>query len=272
MKAQSPLLALAILLTMSLAPTLRADEPTAEAMLSAESIGHGLVVHVGASDGSLAEALARNQQVLVHALALDATTEAQLRQRFVKSGVHGQATAGRIGTDVTLPLADNVASIVVADLDAAKALKREELFRVLRPLGKAYLKSDGKWSALAKPRPKDVDDWAQYFHDAAMSDLSADRVSGPARGLQWQAGPQDTHSDGVRVIDDLVIGHDAEGLWARKVALAPCLGSGTTVSQSWLAQRLHMWSAANVSQQIRRTDNKAPLPLRLRQFLKSVKF
>ena len=213
MRTKTSLLLLAGMLV--LIPPSDAAEPTADAVLSAASIGHGLVVHVGASDGSLAEALAGNQQVLVNALALDAATETQLRKRFVQAGLHGQATAGRVGTDATLPLADNVAAIVVADLDAAKAIKREELFRVLRPLGKAYLKSDGKWSATTKPRPKDVDDWPQYHHDAAMSDLSADRVSGPARGLQWQAGPQDTHSDGVRVIDDLVIGHDAHGLWAR---------------------------------------------------------
>ncbi len=59
---------------------------------------------------------------------------------------------------------------------------------------------------------------------------------------------------------------------ARKVALARCLESGTTVSQSWLAERLQMRSAANVSQQLRRADDTAPLPPRLSKFLKSVKF
>jgi putative transposase len=58
---------------------------------------------------------------------------------------------------------------------------------------------------------------------------------------------------------------------ARKVALARCLGSGTTVSQGWLAERLQMRSAANVSQQLRRADKSAPLPPRLRNFLDSVK-
>ena len=58
---------------------------------------------------------------------------------------------------------------------------------------------------------------------------------------------------------------------ARKVALALCLESCTTVSQSWLAERLQMRSASNVSQQLRRADDKAPLPARLRQFLNSVK-
>ena len=200
------------LLTVSAQP---AAPPTAEAVLKGTGIRHGLVVHVGAGDGGLAEALAQREQVLVYALALDATTEAQLRQRFVEAGIHGQVTAGRIGADATLPLEGNIASIVVADLDLAKAIKREELLRVLRPHGKAYLASGGQWSVVTKPRSADTDDWPQYYHDAAMSDVSADRVAGPARGLQWQAGPQDTHSDGVRVIDDLVIGHDAQGLWAR---------------------------------------------------------
>lgn len=192
-----------------------AVEPSAADVLKAADIRHGLVVHAGATDGSLAEALAANGSLLVQAIAPDATAEARLRQRFVKAGLHGQVTAGRPNADGSLPFADQVAALVVADRDAAGAPKRDELLRTLRPLGKAYLKSDGKWSVAIKPRPKDIDDWTQYYHDAAMSDLSADRVAGPARGLQWQTGPQDTHSDGVRVIGNLVIGHDAQGLWAR---------------------------------------------------------
>lgn len=192
-----------------------AAEPAADDLLKAIDIRHGLVVHVSATDGSLAQALAANDSLLVHAVALDAANETQMRQRFVKAGIHGQATAGRRNADGSLPLADQVAAIVVADLDAAGSPSREEVMRILRPLGKAYVKSDGKWSVANKPRPKEIDDWSQYYHDAAMSDVSADRVAGPARGLQWQTGPQDTHSDGVRVIGDLVIGHDAQGLWAR---------------------------------------------------------
>jgi len=192
-----------------------AAEPSAEAVLHALGVRRGLVVHVGAADGSLAESLVRAEPLLVLAVAVDAATEARLRQRFVVAGVHGQATAGSLGADGALPLADDVAALVVADLDAAKGLKREELLRVVRPLGRAYLRQGGEWQVVTKPRPADVDDWAQYFHDAAMSDLSADRRAGPARGLQWQAGPQSRHSDGVRVIGDIVIGHDEQGLWAR---------------------------------------------------------
>lgn len=192
-----------------------AEEPSADAVLKALGVRRGLVVHVGAVDGSLAESLVRVEPLLVYAVAADAAGESTLRRRFVEGGVHGQATAGVLAADGSLPLADNVASAVVGDLDAVKGLKREELLRVLRPSGKAYLREGGQWRVTDKPRPADVDDWPQYFHDAAMSDLSADRQAGAARGLQWQAGPQTTHSNGVRVIGEFVIGCDEQGLWAR---------------------------------------------------------
>jgi len=42
----------------------------------------------------------------------------------------------------------------------------------------------------------------------------------------------------------------------RKVLLADLLWRRTVVSQQWLADKLHMQSAANVSQQLRRLDRK----------------
>lgn len=56
----------------------------------------------------------------------------------------------------------------------------------------------------------------------------------------------------------------------RKLALAELLWKRTTVSQQWIADNLAMRSAANVSQQLRRTDPKklaARLPAGLREFL-----
>lgn len=61
---------------------------------------------------------------------------------------------------------------------------------------------------------------------------------------------------------------------ARKIALAKLLWMGTTVSQGWIAERLGMGSAANVSQQLRREKTAKPrpkLPHALRVFIESVK-
>lgn len=58
----------------------------------------------------------------------------------------------------------------------------------------------------------------------------------------------------------------------RKLALAKLLWTRTTVSQEWIADKLAMRSAANVSQQLRRMPNKgnaSQLPPELARFLKN---
>jgi REP element-mobilizing transposase RayT len=64
--------------------------------------------------------------------------------------------------------------------------------------------------------------------------------------------------------------HSLKGSDPRKLLLADLLWRRTTVSQEWLAQRLAMRSAANVSQQLRRFDRRlamARVPKLLRDFL-----
>jgi REP element-mobilizing transposase RayT len=62
-----------------------------------------------------------------------------------------------------------------------------------------------------------------------------------------------------------------KGSAPQKLALAELLWKRTTVSQEWIAQKLAMRSAANVSQQLRRFDRtkaNAKLPPEMRRFLK----
>ena len=61
---------------------------------------------------------------------------------------------------------------------------------------------------------------------------------------------------------------------ARKVAVAQAIWESSTVSQGWLAERLGMRSAANVSQQLCRArdgSREPELPPALRKWLKTVK-
>ena len=64
------------------------------------------------------------------------------------------------------------------------------------------------------------------------------------------------------------------GADVRKVAIARAIWQETVVSQKWLAERLGMSSAANVSQQLRRHSGtnakRSDLPLPLRKWLASV--
>jgi hypothetical protein len=58
----------------------------------------------------------------------------------------------------------------------------------------------------------------------------------------------------------------------RKTALASLLLERTVARQAWIAERLVMHSAANVSQQVRRHRMKNPkLPVKLKAYLRAVK-
>jgi putative transposase len=58
----------------------------------------------------------------------------------------------------------------------------------------------------------------------------------------------------------------------RKVALASLILERTVARQSWIADKLAMRSAANVSQQVRRyRARRSRLPLALKEYLRSVK-
>ena len=97
----------------------------------------------------------------------------------------------------------------------------------------------------------------------------------PERRSHDQAQAEEWLRDGVQATGvDLEEFRALRGSDPRKVALARLLWEHTTVRQEWIAERLGMGSAANVSQQIRRVKaTKAPLklPKPLRLFLKGVR-
>ncbi len=196
-----------VLLALLAAPA-AASAQTAGEVFERTQARRGLIVLAGPGP-DLAVALAKAEPVVVLLLVPPGDVDAA-RRRLAAAGVHGQATAAPLDAAGRLPLADNLAAAVIAD-----AVAEAEVMRVLRPLGRALVGRGGAGKVLVKPRPGDIDDWPQYFHDAAMSDLSKDMQAGPAHGLQWQAGPLHKTKIGVRVVGDTWLGVDAGGLVAR---------------------------------------------------------
>ncbi|MCY3022802.1 MAG: PQQ-binding-like beta-propeller repeat protein [Planctomycetota bacterium] len=178
-------------------------------MLSGAGVRRGLLVHVGVGDGSLAIAVAKAEPMVVLAMTADEAAAQAVRGKLAAAGVHGQATAAALDMG-RIPLADDSAAVVVCDLDAKPGVTREELLRVLRPQGSAWLRQGGAWQKTEKPRPSDIDNWGQYHHDAAMSNVSGDRKAGPAYGIQWLSGPQvgGESANGVRVAGDVMVQSD----------------------------------------------------------------
>ena len=123
----------------------------------------------------------------------------------------------------------------------------------------------------------------QAFAETLVAGLR--RTVGSFRGRAYRSAPERRSHDQAQAEEWLAKGikaiglpregvHRLPGSDPRKVALAKLLWARTTVSQGWIAERLGMGSAANVSQQIRR-DKKARrsqnLPAALRDFIESVK-
>ena len=100
----------------------------------------------------------------------------------------------------------------------------------------------------------------------AYRSASVCRAHGEAQATQWLGeGSEAAGLDERELVR-------SKGSDRRKVALARLLWERTTVSQGWLADRLKMGSAANVSQQLRRAGSaRKGLPRELSAFIASVK-
>ena len=168
--------------------------PSAKDILDAAGVKGGLVVHLGCGDpstgsgqaGKLTAALRANDNYLVHGLDADAGNVAKARENIRKMGLAGKVTVERhAGAD--LPYTDNLVNLLVAE-DLGK-VSMDEVLRVLAPDGVAYVKAGGAWKKTVKPRPKDIDEWTHYLHDAGGNAVARDTVVGPPRHMQWLAAP-----------------------------------------------------------------------------------
>jgi len=125
--------------------------------------------------------------------------------------------------------------------------------------------------------------WGSEAFRQRLLVLSAKRLSGSGNRNQRSSRQWHDHaeSEAINLIrnglkqleldeEELKVSRGSE---PRKVSLAWAIARSTTVSQSWIARRLNMRSAANVSQQIRRfeKDLKRQTDPRIKSWIKTVK-
>lgn len=165
------------------------QQPPAQEVRQATGIDAGLAVHLGTTDGEL-EATLAGDRMLVHGLALDATATTKARATLRGRGLYGLASVARRESLESLPYGDNLANLVVADLDALapKGLSEGEVRRILAPGGAAYVRSKGAWEVLRKPRPPEIDDWTHPEYGPEGNAVSHDTRVGPATALKWIDG------------------------------------------------------------------------------------
>ena len=178
----------------------------------------GLLLSIGSTDGELELACAKAGW-LVQGLGRE-VDPAAARNRARDAGLPGLASFRAVPDFARLPYADGLANVVVADLDrlGPRAPAREELLRVLAPLGTLRVREDGRWSSVTKPVPPGSDVWEHWDHGADGNPYSTDEGIQPTTTLRWLTGATSVHAAGskvgLRVADGHVyytgIDHDVE--------------------------------------------------------------
>ncbi len=156
-------------------------------ILKATGLQGGLVIHINCGDGKLTAALGARDGYLVNGLYKNAQAVKAAARHIRSSGLSGKVTVER-WSGTHLPYIDNLVNLIVAE--NLMGVSMEEVMRVLRPGGVAYIKKRGKWNTIRKPWPVDIDEWTHFLHDASGNAVSQDKVVGPPRHMQWQAAPE----------------------------------------------------------------------------------
>jgi len=138
----------------------------------------GLIVQLGGS------CPAPNEGRVIHYLLTDEAAVDEARNTFRRQ----DSVRVDLFRGTQLPHAENTVSRLVCEIPGV--LKREEVLRVLRPLGTARLKTEQGYSEISKPWPEDIDEWTHWLHGPGSNPVAADRRVGLPRQLQWTAAPR----------------------------------------------------------------------------------
>ncbi len=186
------------------APSAQADaKKEATEILQATGVTGGFIVHLGVGNGELTAALKQSDGIQVQGLDRDAAVVLAARDKIKSLGGYGEVAVDRL-SDEQLPYIDNFVNLLVAE-DLGQ-ISMQEVFRALVPNGVAYIKdANGAWKKTVKPRPKNIDEWSHYLHDASGNGVAHDEVVGPPRHLQWVGSPRwSRHHDRMASMSALV--------------------------------------------------------------------
>jgi hypothetical protein len=163
------------------------ERDQARQIINDTDVKGGLVVHLGCGDAKLTTALCVNDSFIVHGLDADAKNIETARKHIQSLGLYGRVSVEQWSGN-TLPYAENLVNLLVAE--NLGAIPQDEVRRVLAPSGVAFVKTGGQWTKIAKPWPKEIDEWTHYRHAADGNMVSKDAMAGPPRHLQWIDQPQ----------------------------------------------------------------------------------
>jgi SAM-dependent methyltransferase len=178
------LLIIAILATM---PVSMVVAENAEEIVRKTGIKGGLIIHLGCGNGELTTSLKQNDRFFVHGLDTDKNKIEEARKRLLSDGLYGDVSLMHL-TEDKLPYVDNLVNLLV--VEEPGNISKEEMMRVLTPLGVLYIKEKGKWTRIVKPWPKEIDEWTHFLHNPQNNAVCKDELIGQPRSLRWVGYPR----------------------------------------------------------------------------------
>lgn len=172
-------------------PLIATQAKTGAEIIKASGIQGGVIVHLGCGSADLTIQLATGDPFLVHGLDTNSEIVQQARRNLAKAREFGKVSAS-VFDGTHLPYADNLVNLIVIS-DSAK-VSREEMLRVLTPLGVIMEKKEGKWTRIVKPWPKTIDEWTHFLHGPDNNAVARDTEVGAPRSLQWVGAPRFSRS------------------------------------------------------------------------------
>ncbi len=169
-----------------LTPLAAAESPDSRTLMRAVGVEHGVLAVLGCGDGRQCVDLHAGGQFVVQGLDRDAEKVAAARGAIQSKGCLGPVSVRRLAGP-KLPYADNLISLMV--VEDSLGIERQEMLRVVRPLGVLLTREGETWTKTVKPWPADLDEWTHFLRDASGNAVSKDALVGPPRRLRWSAGP-----------------------------------------------------------------------------------
>ena len=141
-------------------------------------------MHVGSSDGQM-------EQRLFAVGGFTSLAWMQARQALGQAEMQGTITIHEILQSERLPFPSNSLALLVLNAaalpdEAKAAVTEDEMLRVLRPGGVAFVQDSGQ--TMAKPQNDKMDSWTHYEYNAASTNHSMDEAVDVPRSLQWLCG------------------------------------------------------------------------------------
>ncbi len=162
-----------------------AGAAVAQDVLERSGVRGGLAVVLGGDAGLLAE-LRAGGPFLFQGLSAEPEAVAELRAQLQRRGLYGPVSVDS-WNGKELPYAENLVRLLV--VCEGSEVPEGEMTRVLCPGGVAMVKQGEGWRRTVKPRPREMDEWTHYLHDASGNAVSQDELVGTPRRLRWRCEP-----------------------------------------------------------------------------------